>query len=347
MLSSRLLVALGFAGALSLPNPAAAQDESPAENLFNQGLEAMEAGNYEKGCPAIAESQRLDPRPGTLFTLAECEAKRGRIATAVSRYDEYLLIYASMTPDKQAKQYGRDKVAAQQKALLQPHVPQLVLKLPPNAPPGTVVLRDGAVLSEAALGVALPVDPGEHVITTQPPGGVVNEQRIPVATGEKKEVVLDIKLGPEPPPPPPSTALTTAQQPTLPPPPPPPDNGSSGRRVGMYVAGGAGALGIVLGGIMGAVTIAQKGTVSDHCDADLRCDDQGLSAVNTAQTTGLVSTIGFGVGIAGLGAAAILFFTDPSRSQKPTAAKTSARRVSPGVLSVDRSGAVLGLEGGF
>ena len=86
MLSSRLLVALGFAGALALPNPAAAQDESPAETLFNQGLEAMEAGNYEKGCPAIAESQRLDPRPGTVFTLAECEAKRGRIASVNDKF---------------------------------------------------------------------------------------------------------------------------------------------------------------------------------------------------------------------------------------------------------------------
>jgi len=45
----------------------------------------MEAGNYAAGCPALAESQRLDPRAGTLFTLSQCEVQWGRVATAVTR----------------------------------------------------------------------------------------------------------------------------------------------------------------------------------------------------------------------------------------------------------------------
>ena len=51
-------------GALAWSLPAAAQDIASAETLFNRGLAEMEAGHYEIGCKAIAESQRLDPAGG-------------------------------------------------------------------------------------------------------------------------------------------------------------------------------------------------------------------------------------------------------------------------------------------
>ena len=75
---------------ISAPATAAAQDLAAAEALFSKGLADMEAGRYDAACPAIGESYRLDPRGGTLFTLAECEAKAGKIATAVARYDDAL-----------------------------------------------------------------------------------------------------------------------------------------------------------------------------------------------------------------------------------------------------------------
>src|SRR4051812_5323242 len=71
-------------------SPALAQDPAAAEALFNKGVTEMQAGHFDVACPAISESQRLDPRPGTLFTLAECEAKSGKIATALVHYDDYL-----------------------------------------------------------------------------------------------------------------------------------------------------------------------------------------------------------------------------------------------------------------
>src|SRR5262252_4543747 len=91
-------------------NDARAQDVAVAEALFNRGLADMQAGKFDTGCPAIGESYRLDPRPGTLFTLAECEAKAGHYATAVARYDDYLSLYSRLSADQQAKQKGRDKV---------------------------------------------------------------------------------------------------------------------------------------------------------------------------------------------------------------------------------------------
>src|SRR6185503_17683194 len=183
------LAAACLSSLLSLSGLAAAEDR--AEALFNQGVDLMEAGHPDQGCPLIEQSLKVDPRPGTLFALAECEAQRGRLATAVARYDEYLALFASLSPDKQAKQRDREKTARAQKAAIGPEVPELTLVLPKDAPVGTVVKRDGEVLG-TELGVPIPVDPGDHRVTTQAADGPVTEIRVKLAKGEKRRVELRV-----------------------------------------------------------------------------------------------------------------------------------------------------------
>ena len=86
-------------------------------------------------------SYKLDPRAGTLFTLAECEAKRGRLATAMARYDDYLSLYARLSEEQLRKQGVREKIARNQKVALSLQVPELTLLLPSEAPAGTVSRR--------------------------------------------------------------------------------------------------------------------------------------------------------------------------------------------------------------
>ena len=81
----RLATAL-FALTLAWAPSALAQDSVTSDALFQKGIDDLAAGRYDIACPAIAESLRLDPRPGTLFTLAECYSKAGKVASAVVRY---------------------------------------------------------------------------------------------------------------------------------------------------------------------------------------------------------------------------------------------------------------------
>lgn len=362
--SAHVLVALGL---LSLSAPAAGQNVAAAEALFNQGLADMNAGRYETGCKAIAESQRLDPQPGTLFTLAACEAQRGRVATAVAYFNDYLSLYDRMTPAEKARQSKRADFAKQERDRLSPRVPKLALSLPPGAPPGTEVKRDGYKLGEASLGIALPVDPGEHVVSVQVPGGPVREQRITIAEGETKEISLEVNPAPAPTPevpvspttsptPSPRTAATTppALAPTqnnTPTPPPDAPPTSSGRRTAVYVAGGVGVAGLVLSGITGALVLGKKGVVDDHCGKAIQapdakaCDQTGLDAANSGNSMALVSTIAFGVGLAGLGTAAVLYWTEPTPSA--AAAGQAPRRLTAGVLELGPAGAMFGAQGTF
>jgi hypothetical protein len=126
--------ALATATALSTRGAHADTAADQAGAHFEKGLAEMELGRYATGCPALSESFRLDPRPGVLFTLAECNAKWGKFATALAQYDAYLEQFAKMTPEQKTKQKGRERVAASQKESLKRDVPELTIVLPGGAP---------------------------------------------------------------------------------------------------------------------------------------------------------------------------------------------------------------------
>ncbi|APR77944.1 Hypothetical protein A7982_03291 [Minicystis rosea] len=296
---------LALASAFSVTARARAQSTATADALYNRGLADMRAGRYETGCPAITESYKLDPQLGALFTLAECEAKRGRVATAVARYREYLELFARLPPAQRAQQaqLHRDRVSTQQAAALAAEVPELTLELPADAPAGTVVKHGDEVLGAAALGIALPVDPGDHVITTQAPNGPIKEHKVSVVRREKKKVALEV-VRPAPPPPPP--------------PPPPP---SRALRVGAYAVGGVGLALLAAGAVTGGITLAKKGVINRECDISA-CSLEGEAVANSAKKIGVVSTIAFVAGAAGLGTGVVLFFADPARRAKSTSSAT-------------------------
>jgi Tetratricopeptide repeat len=323
---------LGLLALLLFAAPLRAQDEAAADALFKQGLSQMQAGKFTAACPAFAESQRLDPQPGTLFTLAECEAKAGKVASAATHYDDYLSLYSRMTADEKRRQRGRDKVAEKTRAEIAPKVPKLTLRLPKDAPSGVVVERDGVTLGGAALGIPLPADPGEHVIRIML-GANSKEQRVTLAVGENREIELELPQAdapdaPESPATSPATQSPAADHGT----------GGGGGKTLAWVAGGIGVAGLAVGGVTGAMVFGKKGTIKDHCDGTV-CDQTGKDAADSAKTLGLVSTIGFGVGIVGIGTAAVLLLTGGSSSSPGKDAKSAP------VVRGDARGAFVGWEG--
>ncbi len=341
MILPRLLVITTFLGATALAGAAIADDNTePAQALFDRGVEQLEQKRYDQACPKIAESYKLDPRPGTLFTLAECETLRGRPATAVARYEEYLALYATLPPDKKAKQGNRPQEARAQKAALVQDLPQLTLLIPANAPRGLTIKLDGSVISEAARGTAVPVDPGQHVVTTQTPGKALKQITLTIQKREKMSLKLDLsETSPSPLPPSPLVESPPSDL-------PPSTARSSSRRTGAFMAGGIGAAGVVVGAITGGLMLSKWSTISGNCreqyddPSTVVCANQaGVDAGNSAKTFGLVSSIGWGVGFAGIGAATVLFLTEPPRPKVQVnngalSPRTNVRSANDGVLSL-------------
>ncbi|XXX73824.1 hypothetical protein WMF30_39880 [Sorangium sp. So ce134] len=334
---------------IALAAPASAQPDAVAvaESLFNRGLAEMLAGRYPTGCPALAESHRLDPRPGRLFTLAECEAQWGRIATAVARYNDFLALYSRMSEAEKLQQSERHKVALEQRDALAPLVPQLTLTLPDDAPAGTVVQRDGITLGQPSLGIALPVNPGEHVVTTRAPGGPANEVRFTIDKSESKTIALEVKLPVDDPPP--DRPAARALAPAVAPPAKRADGpveaaqapGTSGRRVVTYVAGGLAVSGLILGSVTGWMALNESSRADEDCDdvgsgaAECRTP-VGKAAGERAKHLGTVSTIGFSAGAVLAGAALLLFLTEPS----PSGPQAAAGRAHAGAAPRTQAGAV-------
>ncbi len=326
-----------------------AQDVATAEALFNRGLDEMKANHYDVACPAIAESYKADPSPGTLFTLAVCEMQWGHAATAAARFGDYLAVYDQLTTEQKKRQGKRYEEARKRRQQLEPRIPELVVTLGAGAPEGTVVKRNGVELGTATLGIGLPVDPGEHVFTTQAPGGQVSEHKITIGEGEKKSVTLTVEKPITPKPdnfPKPDLKTTTPDSPK-----PMTSNGPGNRRVAAYVTGGVGVAALGLGGVMGGLTLAKKSVITDHCgsgigqQAEEACDSTGIAAANEAKSTALISTIGFGVGIVGVGIAMVLLVTEPKAS-KPKHGMVLPWRVG-GYLDVGPDAAQSGLRGVF
>lgn len=336
----RILCLLSVSSAiLLLDGAAAAQDIAVAEALFNKGVAEMEAGHFAVACLALAESQRHDPRPGTLFTLAECHGKAGKIAAAVAVYEDYLHAVGQLPQADKLRHQERATIATERKAALAAEIPELTLTLPTSAPKDVKIACDGVAFTAASLGVGLPLDPGEHVLTTRVGSGPAHEQRVTLARWEKKSMELAVKLPGRASAAAPganagsatAAAAASAQE---------DGGGMSGARIGALIAGGVGVAGLTLGGIAGGVALSKKSVIEEHCQGDI-CDAEGKAAAEASKVPGLLSTIGFGVGAAGVAAGVVLWLTGNSAPAETGQAKRGVKAM----VDAGPGGAALGVKG--
>jgi hypothetical protein len=309
-LSGLLSAVLGVLATLALPPCLARADEPNAGTSFDFGLAEMLAGRYASGCPALESSFRSDPRPGTLFTLADCDRKWGKTASALARYVEFLALYERMPPDQRAKQKERAAIATDARATLERTTPLLSVRLPADAPPGTRVWRDDVELSGPALSAAMPMDPGEHTVRAETPAGRARAQRVTLASGEQKTIVVDLTpdtAAPSPAPPP---------EPAVAPAPSVPAPASEAQRPShagwSYAAAGVTVAAGILAGVTGGLALSQRSTTLPVCNAEGICTtQQGVNAGNEARTLANVETGALVVAGVALVATVVLFATEP------------------------------------
>ena len=319
---------------LLLTRAAHADENSPAQAAYEQGVDAFRAGDLSNACRLLAESYRLEPLPGVLFTWATCELRAERLASAAAHYADFLNAVARLPPAERAAQEERRRSAQRERARILPEVPFLTVVVSASVQHASSVLRDGTPLPPKSQGVEAPVDPGEHVIVFVGPDGARTEQRVVLAKGEHKTIVLGFANARE---------AAQAARPSSAPPPPPPPPSAVGERPAtsswVYVTGGVGVAGILTGSIAGLLAIRDKNVVDGACNG-LACSARGKDAASAAKTEATVSTIGFGVGLAGLVSSVIIYLADTQRAD--------ARAVQPKRWSVVAiSPTAVGVAGAF
>jgi hypothetical protein len=321
-LSRRGAASLTFMLATATAYPAIAQsDAAAAAELFERGRGAMKQQDYTTACAAFADSVRFDTKVGTLLNLADCEEHLGRLVIARTHWQQAANLAHALND-------SRENVARQRFTAVDPRVAKLAVRVAEASPPNVTVRRDDVELGSGSLGLALPVDPGPHTITTRAPGYEDNITTVPLKEGEVKDVVVGPgpKIPPPPPPPPPA------------PEPPPPATGTTQTVLGIVALGlgvGGGAVGTIFG--LKAKSTNDASFANNACDSSDGCTRAGLAQRSDALRDGNVSTIAFIAGGALVVTGVVLLLTTPSRrgkSSSPTA----------GLLVIPRAA---GLEASF
>jgi hypothetical protein len=310
-----------------------------ADALVRSAVTDMEAKHFDTACPAFKKAYRLEPKPVTLFQLAQCEDQRGQITTAAIHYDDYLDVFEHLSPTEQRDERDRERQASSRRQALEPQIPRVTFRLKASAPPGTRVSRipqGGGDPVDIPVDVQLPIDPGRHFVITEAPGRPRLDTNFEIKKGEKKLVELDVAA------PTAGTKQLRYGEPIRPVPTllPPLDPPMPARRVTAYVLGGVGVASVVAGVVTGAIVWGQKGTLADNCGKNI-CNPKGEEAADLARISGIVSTVTFSVGGAALAASAILFLTEPP---PPKFGGDGFRTAAP-LNSPPLSGASFGVKG--
>lgn len=160
-------------------------DTADADGLFHEGRALMKKGEYEAACSKLEASYRLDPAAGTGINLGDCFERLGKVASALLAYQAARKLLVSGDP--------RIGPVEREITALDARAPRLTLRLKAGAPPGTHVRRDGRKVPSNHFGVAVPVNPGKHVVLVGAPDH--DERRFAFSLNERDVRVLEVAPG--------------------------------------------------------------------------------------------------------------------------------------------------------
>ncbi len=352
---------------------AAARADDPgaaAQALFDEAKQLTGQGRYAEACPKFEESQKIDPGLGTQFQLANCWQHVGRTASAWG-------LFRSVESQARALgQPGRERVARDRAAALEPWLSRLSIVIHADDPGEPLeVHRDGAVVGREQWGVAVPVDPGEHLVTVlsphrppwqttvevPPDGKVMTVDVVPPARPAVAAAPPPLEVPPPLPAPPASASSAPPASPALHPPPPPSpgvaspmppgppeapltmeDRGGAQRAIGWFFVG-AGVVGLGTGAYFAARWIEDSNSADQHCPGGI-CDSAGLAFRGNAATEGHITEAAVGAGGASVLIGAVLVVSAPGPRLVPRERATGRIELAP---TWSPRGAGLDVRGSF
>ncbi|HTB75473.1 MAG TPA: hypothetical protein VK762_19615 [Polyangiaceae bacterium] len=312
-----LATTLGLAGGTARADTK--EDVAFADALFHQGVILLKQGDDAGACTRFAQSKELAPAVGVSLYLADCLQRIGKPASAWREFRSAEAL-AIERKDKRATLAHRraDALAA--------GLDRLTIEVAPSLEGSLRLSLDGKALAKEEWGTAIPVDPGNHVVVAR--SGEV--ERVFEAFVDVNRTTASIQidtLAPDKPgqksapaaPPAADDVLVGKADADAAPPEEEKPAGSTGGRLWISLGlAGLGAAGLGIGAGFGVAARSARDQSNDGpCNASDHCTPDGLSLRHQAISDALVSTVAFGVGIAAIGACAIVTFALPHGAGNP------------------------------
>jgi hypothetical protein len=302
-------------------------DRATARELAAEGNDALKKKNYETAEDRFRRADALVHAPTLVVDHARSLVGLGRFAEAYERYQLVLKEGAAANAPRGWKQAVKD--AEREVQPLAAKIAWLTLSV---KTPGEVhVWMDGREVSAEELGTRHAVDPGTRAVTARAAGFLPKETSLTLTAGG--ETTLEIELEPAPPEPTPVAVAATPQVAAVAPPP-------AKDRTWIYVAYGVGAAGLVTGATAGVLALGVRSDIDSECP-DLHCTaktpDQLSHMQNQKskyQTLGVVSGVGFALGVAGAATGTALLLMQNKSESGPNASARVVPYLGLGELGV-------------
>jgi hypothetical protein len=255
-----------------------------ARELAVAGAEAFDRQDFVTALDRFLRAESLYKAPSIAVMVARCLARVGRVVEAVDKYEATL-----RTPlDPSAPEAFQRAVADASAEVegVRARVARIELRVPADAPPELEVMLDALPLPKALLGVPTPVDPGAHRIVARAPGREPYRYDLKLAEGARQAVEIRLPL------------LKRGELQAR-----PEDEQRQGfgkvsaLTIGLFAGGGV-ALAIGVGS--GVAALNHQSRLDEQCSPG--CPADMSSELDAFRLTRSLSYVGFGVGVAAMGA---------------------------------------------
>lgn len=309
----------GDAGA----QPKSAVDE--ARELAREGWKALDAENYKEALDKVTQAEALYHAPIHLLLMGNAQAGLGRLADALGTFEK---LTAEPIPDAAPKAFKDAQETARKRVKeLISRVPSLLVVVESAEPVTPVVQVDGVTMSFSS-GVAVRLNPGEHVITVTADG--LDPVKTPITLPEKGGVVrVPVVLQKKGAPAASTTAAASASgsasaAASAPPTAAPTGSAPPPSRAPAIAAFGVAGVGVLVGAVTGAISLSMTGELKGICNDQGLCPESARSNLDTANALAHASTATFVIG--GLAAAAgVVLLAVESKPASPRAGSVSVQ----------------------
>jgi len=300
---------------------------SAARQMAREAIALMHDNRWSEAEALLGKAYQLVPAPTVAVLHGRALEELGKLTEAAQSYEAAVAAGGEGAPPafRKAAEDGARRLAEVRERI--PKI-SIVLEGEHLDESRLVLLVDTRPLAHDDWSKPQLVNPGEHVVAASVDGQVAVEDQVMLKEGESKQVVLRLHGAAKPAAPAPAPAPAETHQTVE------PVVQSSSAKPWGFVVLGLGVAGMATGITAGVVMLDSKSTLDSQCSP--LCAPGSEDEISRFRTARVVSAVGYGVGIVGLGVGAAILLLSPS----PRAERAARVQVYGGLETV-------GVEGKF
>jgi hypothetical protein len=296
-----LALAPPIARAESKRGAPSAEAVASARSHFAHGVKLYEEDDFRAALIEFNRAYELAPNWAVLYNVGQSYYQLRDYANALRTLERYVQEAGAQIASDRGAQVARELEE------LRGRVAHVTLNASVE---GADISLDDAPLGTSPLAAPVLVGAGRHKITASKAGYAPAIRVVDIAGGDKIAVGLDLVA--EAPPP----AAAPVESPSY---------------AGAGVVLALGIAGVAVGTVFGVAAIENKSTLNKDCNTQKACPSSEQGDIDAFSRNGAISTVGFGVGAAGLVLGAYLFFHERSKERASTASGPRRPEMRPGV----------------